>query len=287
MNAPTDILVADLKTGCQAFVKWTAPDGAAQGYNVYVSALELGTYVKNNLATLIQPHYVIDNLDLGEEIFVKVSAIDELGAETALSLVGDDAQIAAAQVEMVAEAVLGDTIAANSYFGALVGDGVIFFKTSTAFTFDGIMMLWQLDANNYVQLNFDEIVYVLGGQVVARIRQEAIYLRKRKIVLTDLGAVASAVEAPFEWVAGQNALYAIHATSTDVRLMGIDASGNMYLPEHDSQPVDMLGATAAWGLIESGDTLQWVNGFYVLAQIDKTEKLFMTRGRIIENVGSL
>jgi hypothetical protein len=106
-------------------------------------------------------------------------------------------------------------------------------------------------------------------------------------VLGDLYSVVDSTEAPFEWVAGEvtgpSTLFAIHTTPSSIRLMGIDTSGNMYLREHDSQPY-RLPATDDFGLLESGDELVWGDGFYKLSVIDRDEKLFFVRGRIIENV---
>jgi hypothetical protein len=284
MDAPTGVLVADLQNGSQVFVKWEPPSGSPAGYFVYRSSSETGRYVKANANLITDARYVIPNLSLSDEIFVKVSAEDGSGVETVLSSVGEDADIDLQPViTLSARAKLGDVIAADSYFSAQLSDGVITLQIADEVTFAGTVRLWELDDNNYVEFQADKIVYVFGGVTVAEIRQEGWYLARRKIVLDELGAVVDSTEAPFEWNAGEATLYAIHTTPTSSRLMGIDTSGNMYLIEHDSQPLQ-LPATDEFGVIENGDELFWGNGFYQLSAIDRDEKLFFVRGRIIEDV---
>lgn len=285
MDAPTNVLVADLQNGCQAFAKWTPPVGTPQGYYVYVASTETGTYVKKNVSLITDTRFIIANLSLAEEIFVKVSAVDESGDETALSSVGDDAQIATQPaIELLADARLGDVIAEGAYFSARVASGVVTIQVADEFTFDGSLILWELDDDNYVEFQTDVITYVLGGQTVAELRAEGWYLAGRKMVLDGLGAVVDATDAPYEWNIAESTLYAIHITPTDSRLMGIDASGNMYLGKHDSQPYQ-LPASSLFGLHESSDELVWGNGYYQLSAIDRDEELFFVRGRIIEDVG--
>lgn len=284
MDAPADILVADLQNGSQVFVKWTAPSGTPVGYYVYKATMETGTYVRKNVNLITNSHFVIPNLSLSDEVFVKVSAVDGDGEESLLSLVGDDADISTnPTVVLDAVAQLNDTIAEGAYFSAKVGGGIVVLQVADEFTFDGIVRLWELDDDNYVEFQADKIVYVFGGVVVAQLRREGWYLKGRKVVLGDLYDVADSTEAPFEWDTGRSTLFAIHVTPTAVRLMGIDVNGNMYLEEHDSQPY-RLPATDTFGVFESGDELIWGDGYYKLSLIDRDEKLLFIRGRIIENV---
>ena len=283
MDAPTNVLVADLENGCQVFAKWTAPAGTPQGYNVYIASSELGTYNKLNFYGYItDTNYTIGNLNLGEVVYVKVSAIDELGDETALSTVGEDAQIdTSIAVTLFGEAKLGDVIAEGAYFSAPVPGGVLVMQVPAEFTFDGIGMLWELDDDNYVELQTDRIVFVLDGQTVAEVDRQGWYIRGYKSVLTTLGAVADNTDAPFEWDVAGNTLWVIHITSTDMRMFGIDVDGNLYLLEHDAQQM-FLGASTQYGIIEDGNEIQCCDGFYVLAAMDRDTAQFMVRGKIVE-----
>lgn len=285
MDAPTNVLVADLQNGCQVFVKWTAPTGTPQGYYIYRCSTETGNYWKDNGTPVTEEWYIIDNLSLGDEIFVKVSAVDENGDETVLSSAGDDADIdLSPSIPLSATARVDDVIAAGSYFSAqLDGGGVITLQVASAYTFDGILRLWELDDDNYVEFQLDKMIYVLGGVTVAELHPEGWYLKGRKMVLGDLFTVISATDAPFEWDSARSTLFAIHTTPSNVRLMGIDTNGNMYLLEHDSQPY-ILPATDQFGLVEKDNTLIWGNGFYRQSLIDRDEHLFFVRGRIMEDV---
>jgi hypothetical protein len=286
VDAPTDVLVADLANGCQAFVKWTAPAGTPQGYNVYMAKGSVSaTYNKKNYTTVTDTLFTIPNLNLADNIFVKVSAIDENGVETALSAAGEDAQIdSTISAVMSAEARLGDIIVAEAYFTGRVTGGVIAFQVPSEFTFDGIVTLFEFDDDNYVLFSTDRIIFVLGGQTVAEVDQKGWYLRGYKTVLNDLGPPTweGTTTAPWEWDASQGILWMVHITPTSVRLLGIDVNGNMYLPEHDAQPMQ-LGASSLYGCIESGNELQFCNGFYQISAIDRDALQLWVRGRIIEN----
>lgn len=285
MNAPTNVLVADLKTGCQAFVNWDAPAGTPQGYYVYKSSALNGTYLKQNFVPVTGTTFTIHNLNLSDIIYVKVSAVDENGNETALSSAGDDAQIeTTVEVDLIGDARLGDSIVEGAYFGAIMNNnGVVILQVADGFTFDGVVTLWELDADNYVQYRTDTIVVVLDGQTVAEIDQQGWYIRGYKNILTVPGAVADDTDAPFEWDAVTNVLWFIHTTASDVRLVGVDIDGNLYLVEHDAQWIPTLGAVSLYGVVESGNELIFGNGYYRIASIDRDELQLLVRGRIVEN----
>jgi len=287
MDAPSNVLVANLANGCQVFVEWDAPVGTPQGYYVYMcKTSETGTYNKVNFTAVTETKYIIPNLNLDNEVFVKVSAVDENGDETVLSSAGDDAEIASSvPVTLSIEARLNDVISENAYFLATVDGGVIVIQFDSEVTIDGVVTLWELDEDNYVEWTTDHMTIVIDGNTVAEMWQSGFYINGVKVVLDTLGAVVSATDAPYEWDSGGGTIWFIHTDPTDQRMFGVDAYGNLYLPQHDAQDFIQIGAADFYGPSEVDNELQIGNGYYQIVAMDRDLEQLLVRGYIVENSG--
>lgn len=130
--APTNVLCRSVGNGSLEIQ--FSPSAGAASYNVYLATAPSGPFNKANLAPVLGTVTRLPNIKFGLTVYVKVTAVNAGGEESAQSATAQDAICNPGTCTLQFESIPGDLIPVGATYMARVGTRAISFITLTSGT---------------------------------------------------------------------------------------------------------------------------------------------------------
>ena len=109
-----------------------SPAVGAVSYNVYIATSLAGTYRKANLSPVLWTTTKLPNIPFGLTVYLKVTAVNVGGEESALSTAALDAVCLPGVVTLRFEDIVGARIPVGAVYAVRMGAAQVSFVTTTA-----------------------------------------------------------------------------------------------------------------------------------------------------------